>query len=100
MIGYSDITITMIFTTRRLNPYGVMCKSLEDISVDDDSINKLKDILLKGELKYIIERNEYNIIGEASGKLVGETLLNTTIKILYKLTRLFLLKTLANIFII
>ena len=52
-----------------------MCKSLEDISVDDESIKKLKDIIFgKGELHYVIESNKYNITGEASGKLVGGNL--------------------------
>ena len=77
VIGYSDITAIHndIHNLGVESLHGVMCKSLEDISVDDDSINKLKDILFEeGELKYIIERNEYNIIGEASGKLVGGNL--------------------------
>ena len=77
VIGYSDITAIHndIHNLGVESLHGVMCKSLEDISVDDDSISKLKDILFEeGELKYIIERNEYNIIGEASGKLVGGNL--------------------------
>ena len=77
VIGYSDITAIHndIHNLGVESLHGVMCKSLEDISVDDDSINKLKDILFEeGELKYIIEGNEYNIIGEASGKLVGGNL--------------------------
>ena len=52
-----------------------MCKSLEDISVEDDSIKKLKDIIFgAGELSYITEGNKYNIPGIASGKLVGGNL--------------------------
>lgn len=77
VIGYSDITAIHndIHNLGVESLHGVMCKSLEDISVDDDSISKLKDILFEeGELNYIIERNEYNIIGEASGKLVGGNL--------------------------
>ena len=77
VIGYSDITAIHndIHNLGVESLHGVMCKSLEDISIDDDSINKLKDILFEeGELKYIIEGNEYNIIGEASGKLVGGNL--------------------------
>lgn len=77
VIGYSDITAIHndIHNLGVESLHGVMCKSLEDISVDDDSINKLKDILFEeGELKYIIEGHEYNIIGEASGKLVGGNL--------------------------
>ena len=77
VIGYSDITAIHndIHNLGVESLHGVMCKSLEDISEDDDSISKLKDILFEeGELKYIIERNEYNIIGEASGKLVGGNL--------------------------
>lgn len=77
VIGYSDITAIHndIHNLGVESLHGVMCKSLEDISEDDDSISKLKDILFEeGELNYIIERNEYNIIGEASGKLVGGNL--------------------------
>jgi len=77
VIGYSDITAIHndIHNLGVESLHGVMCKSLEDISVDDDSINKLKDILFEeGELEYIIEGHEYNIIGEASGKLVGGNL--------------------------
>ena len=77
VIGYSDITAIHndIHNLGVESLHGVMCKSLEDISIDDYSINKLKDILFEeGELKYIIEGNEYNIIGEASGKLVGGNL--------------------------
>ena len=58
VIGYSDITAIHndIHNLGVESLHGVMCKSLEDISVDDDSINKLKDILFEeGELKYIIE---------------------------------------------
>ena len=76
VIGYSDITAIHndIHNLGVESLHGVMCKSLEDISVNDDSIKKLKDILFEeGELKYIMEENEYNITGEASGKLVGET---------------------------
>jgi muramoyltetrapeptide carboxypeptidase len=77
VIGYSDITAIHndIHNLGVESLHGVMCKSLEDISVGDDSINKLKDILFEeGELEYIIEGHEYNIIGEASGKLVGGNL--------------------------
>jgi muramoyltetrapeptide carboxypeptidase len=77
VVGYSDITAIHndIHNLGVESLHGVMCKSLEDISVDDDSINKLKDILFEeGELEYIIEGHEYNIIGEASGKLVGGNL--------------------------
>ncbi len=77
VIGYSDITAIHndIHNLGVESLHGVMCKSLEDISVDDDSINKLKDILFEeGELEYIIKGHEYNIIGEASGKLVGGNL--------------------------
>ena len=77
VIGYSDITAIHndIHNLGVESLHGVMCKSLEDISVNDDSIKKLKDILFEeGELKYIIEGNEYNITGEASGKLVGGNL--------------------------
>ena len=77
VIGYSDITAIHndIHNLGVESLHGVMCKSLEDISVDDDSINKLKDILFEeGELKYIIEGHEFNINGEASGKLVGGNL--------------------------
>ena len=77
VVGYSDITAIHndIHNLGVESLHGVMCKSLEDISVGDDSINKLKDILFEeGELEYIIEGHEYNIIGEASGKLVGGNL--------------------------
>ena len=77
VIGYSDITAIHndIHNLGVESLHGVMCKSLEDISMNDDSINKLKDILFgEGELKYIIDGNEYNKTGEASGKLVGGNL--------------------------
>ena len=77
VIGYSDITAIHndIHNLGVESLHGVMCKSLEDISVDDDSIKKLKDIIFgEGQLKYLIEGNEYNITGEASGKLVGGNL--------------------------
>jgi len=77
VIGYSDITAIHndIHNLGVESLHGVMCKSLEDISIDDDSINKLKDILFEEvELKYIIEGHEFNINGEASGKLVGGNL--------------------------
>ena len=77
VIGYSDITAIHndIHNLGVQSLHGVMCKSLEDISMNDDSINKLKDILFEeGELKYIIEGHEFNINGEASGKLVGGNL--------------------------
>ena len=77
VIGYSDITAIHndIHNLGVESLHGVMCKSLEDISVDDDSIKKLKDVIFgEGQLKYLIEGNEYNITGEASGKLVGGNL--------------------------
>ena len=72
MIGYSDITAIHndIHNLGVESLHGVMCKSLEDISVNDDSIKKLKDILFEeGELKYIIEENEYNITGESKWQI-------------------------------
>ena len=77
VIGYSDITAIHndIHNLGVESLHGVMCKSLEDISVDDDSIKKLKDIIFgTEELHYVIESNKYNITGEASGKLVGGNL--------------------------
>ena len=77
VIGYSDITAihNEIHNLGVESIHGVMCKSLEDISVEDDSIKKLKDIIFgDGELSYIIEGNKYNIPGIASGKLVGGNL--------------------------
>ena len=77
VIGYSDITAIHndIHNLGVESLHGVMCKSLEDISEDDDSIKKLKDIIFgEGQLKYLIEGNQYNITGEASGKLVGGNL--------------------------
>ena len=77
VIGYSDITAIHndIHNLGVESLHGVMSKSLEDISVDDESIKKLKDIIFgKGELHYVIESNKYNITGEASGKLVGGNL--------------------------
>ena len=77
VIGYSDITAIHndIHNLGVESLHGVMCKSLEDISMNDDSIKKLKDIIFEeGELKYIIDGNEYNKTGEASGKLVGGNL--------------------------
>ena len=77
VIGYSDITAihNEIHNLGVESIHGVMCKSLEDISVEDDSIKKLKDIIFgAGELSYIIEGNKYNIPGIASGKLVGGNL--------------------------
>ena len=77
VIGYSDITAIHndIHNLGVESLHGVMCKSLEDISMNDDSIKKLKDIILgEGELKYVIDGNEYNKTGEASGKLVGGNL--------------------------
>ena len=77
VIGYSDITAIHndIHNLGIESLHGVMCKSLEDISVEDDSIKKLKDIIFgEGELKYVIDGNEYNKTGEASGKLVGGNL--------------------------
>ena len=77
MIGYSDITAihNEIHNLGVESIHGVMCKSLEDISVDDDSIKKLKDIIFgDGELSYIIEGNKYNIPGIGNGKLVGGNL--------------------------
>ena len=77
VIGYSDITAIHndIHNLGVESLHGIMCKSLEDISVDDDSIKKLKDIIFgTGELHYVIESNKYNITGEASGKLVGGNL--------------------------
>ncbi len=77
VIGYSDITAihNEIHNLGVESIHGVMCKSLEDISVEDDSIKKLKDIIFGGgELSYIIEGNKYNIPGIASGKLVGGNL--------------------------
>lgn len=77
VIGYSDITAihNEIHNLGVESLHGVMCKSLEDISLEDDSIKKLKDIIFGGgELSYIIEGNKYNIPGIASGKLVGGNL--------------------------
>ena len=77
VIGYSDITAihNEIHNLGVESLHGVMCKSLEDISVDDDSIKKLKDIIFgDGELSYIIEGNKNNIPGIANGKLVGGNL--------------------------
>ena len=77
VIGYSDITAihNEIHNLGVESLHGVMCKSLEDISLEDDSIKKLKDIIFgDGELSYIIEGNKYNIPGIASGKLVGGNL--------------------------
>ena len=77
VIGYSDITAIHndIHNLGVESLHGVMSKSLEDISVDDESIKKLKDIIFgNGELHYVIESNKYNITGEASGKLVGGNL--------------------------
>ena len=77
VIGYSDITAihNEIHNLGVESIHGVMCKSLEDISVEDDSIKKLKDIIFgDGELSYIIEGNKYNIPGIADGKLVGGNL--------------------------
>ena len=77
VIGYSDITAIHndIHNLGVESLHGVMSKSLEDISIDDESIKKLKDIVFgKGELHYVIESNKYNITGEASGKLVGGNL--------------------------
>ena len=77
VIGYSDITAIHndIHNLGVESLHGIMSKSLEDISVDDESIKKLKDIIFgKGELHYVIESNKYNITGEASGKLVGGNL--------------------------
>ena len=77
VIGYSDITAIHndIHNLGVESLHGIMSKSLEDISVDDESIKKLKDIIFgKGELHYMIESNKYNITGEASGKLVGGNL--------------------------
>lgn len=77
VIGYSDITAIHndIHNLGIESLHGVMCKSLEDISAEDDSIKKLKDIIFgEGELKYVIDGNEYNKTGEASGKLVGGNL--------------------------
>ena len=77
VIGYSDITAihNEIHNLGVESIHGVMCKSLEDISVEDDSIKKLKDIIFGGgELSYIIEGNKYNIPGIASGTLVGGNL--------------------------
>ena len=77
VIGYSDITAIHndIHNLGVESLHGVMCKSLEDISVDDDSIKKLKDIIFgDGELNYVIEGNKYNIVGIANGKLVGGNL--------------------------
>ena len=77
VIGYSDITAihNEIHNLGVESIHGVMCKSLEDISVEDDSIKKLKDIIFgNGELSYIIEGNKYNIPGIAEGKLVGGNL--------------------------
>ena len=77
VIGYSDITAihNEIHDLGVESIHGVMCKSLEDISVDDDSIKKLKDIIFgDGELSYIIEGNKYNIPGIGNGKLVGGNL--------------------------
>ena len=77
VIGYSDITAIHndIHNLGVESLHGVMSKSLEDISVDDESIKKLKYIIFgKGELHYVIESNKYNITGEASGKLVGGNL--------------------------
>jgi len=77
VIGYSDITAIHndIHNLGVESLHGVMSKSLEDISVDDESIKKLKDIVFGiGELHYVIESNKYNITGEASGKLVGGNL--------------------------
>ena len=77
VIGYSDITAIHndIHNLGVESLHGVMSKSLEDISVDDESIKKLKDVIFgKGELYYVIESNKYNITGEASGKLVGGNL--------------------------
>ena len=77
VIGYSDITAIHndIHNLGVESLHGVMSKSLEDISVDDESIKKLKDVIFgKGELHYVIESNKYNITGEASGKLVGGNL--------------------------
>ena len=77
VIGYSDITAIHndIHMLGVESLHGVMCKSLEEISVDDDSIKKLKDIIFgDGELNYVIEGNKYNISGVANGKLVGGNL--------------------------
>ena len=77
VIGYSDITAIHndIHNLGVESLHGVMSKSLEDISVDDESIKILKDIIFgKGDLHYVIESNKYNITGEASGKLVGGNL--------------------------
>lgn len=77
VIGYSDITAIHndMHNIGVESVHGVMCKSLEDISLDDDSVKKLKDIIFgNGELSYVIEGNKYNISGLASGKLVGGNL--------------------------
>ena len=77
VIGYSDITAIHndIHNLGVESLHGVMCKSLEDISVDDESIKKLKDIIFdEAKLSYIIEGNKYNIPGIANGKLVGGNL--------------------------
>ncbi len=77
IIGYSDITAIHndIHNKSSESIHGMMCKSLEEVNInEDDSVKLLKKILFGEKLSYNIEGNKYNIEGQASGQLVGGNL--------------------------
>ena len=77
IIGYSDITAIHndIHNENSQSIHGMMCKSLEEVNInEDDSVKLLKKTLFGEKLSYNIEGNKYNIEGQASGPLVGGNL--------------------------
>jgi len=77
IIGYSDITAIHndIHNKNSESIHGMMCKSLEEVNInEDDSVKLLKKTLFGEKLSYNIEGNKYNIEGQASGQLVGGNL--------------------------
>ncbi|UMB55514.1 LD-carboxypeptidase [Lutibacter sp. A64] len=82
VIGYSDITAfhNQIHNLGFETIHGMMGISLnKDLKYLEENKNSLKKALFGNQLSYTIESSNYNILGEATGQLVGGnlTLLHT-----------------------
>jgi muramoyltetrapeptide carboxypeptidase len=77
IIGYSDITVFHIYLNNYLkceSLHAIMPKNFLKAYEDGFSLPALKNALFGEKLKYIIEKNELNKPGKASGKLIGGNL--------------------------
>tara|TARA_Y100001933_G_scaffold77370_1_gene78587 strand:- start:283 stop:1284 length:1002 start_codon:yes stop_codon:yes gene_type:complete len=77
IIGYSDITAihNELHILNSESIHAIMCKSLNELDIDNsESVSLLKKTLFGEKISYIIKTNSYNIEGSTSGKLVGGNL--------------------------